>query len=198
MAEADVVFRSQVHSLINSPESSTETRITAIHSVDDQISAWWSSIDSSFQLTQKNTSDMHVNIFPKVLLINIVYHQCLCALHTSIVPLFSWSEGDYTWLSARQLSAQIAYEHAGAASSLLESTIANMPDTSSIPSFVGYAAYCGCATQIPFLWCSETAVRERAQTNFRTNVKMIRILAKHWKFCALLVNQCRLIPLAIC
>jgi len=173
--------------LINSPESSTATRITAIHSLDDQLSTWWSSIDSSFQLGEKDTSNMDANIFPKVLLINIAYHQCLCALHTSIVPLFSWSEGDYTWLSARQLSAQIAYEHAGAVSSLLESTIARMSDASSISSFVGYAAYCGCATQIPFLWCTETRVRERAQINFRTNVKMIRFLAKHWKFCALLV-----------
>jgi len=129
------------------------------------------------------------SILPKVVLIDIVYHQCLCALHSSIVPLFSWSTGDGSWASARQVSAQIAYDHACAASTVLESALTYLPDANSLPSFVAYAAYCGCAIQIPFLWSSEPRIRDRAQKNVRTNVKIIRILAKLWKFSALLVGS---------
>ena len=129
------------------------------------------------------------SILPKVVLLNIVYHQCLCALHSSIVPLFSWSAGDDSWVSARHVSAQIAYDHACTASAVLESALTHLPDANALPSFIGYAAYCGCAIQIPFLWSSEPRIRGRAKTNVRTNVKIIRILAKVWKFSALLVGS---------
>ncbi|OBT75851.1 hypothetical protein VF21_04434 [Pseudogymnoascus sp. 05NY08] len=56
----------------------------------------------------------------------------------------------------------------------------------AIPSFIAYAAYCGCAIQIPFLWCSEPSVREKAHANVRTNIRMIHLSAKYWKFSALL------------
>lgn len=126
---------------------------------------------------------------PRVMLINMVYHQALCALHASIVPLFCWGEGDETWLSARLLSAQVAYEHAGAASQLLGAVLSNYDRVRAMPSFVAYAAYCGCAIQIPFMWSPNPAVKEKAHTNVKTNMEMIRIAAEDWKFSALLVSS---------
>ena len=120
---------------------------------------------------------------------NIVYHQSLCALHASIVPLFSWGAGD-GWLSARQLSAQVAFEHACAASELIHAVLSTFDRLAAMPSFIAYAAYSGCAIQIPFMWSSNTAVKDRARANVRANVKMLHILGAYWKFAALLVSEC--------
>lgn len=57
-----------------------------------------------------------------------------------------------------------------------------------MPSFISYAAYSGCAIQIPFLWSSNPAVRSRAAGNVRANVQMIHEIAVHWKIAALLVR----------
>lgn len=180
--------RSTVLNLIKHPESSTSARVTEIHALDTRISEWWSCLPASLDLTPSSISGTPQSVLHRVLLIHIAYHQCLSALHSSIVPLFSWGVSDDTWLSARNLSAQIAFEHACEASALLEAILKNSNEPSAVPSFIGYAAYSGCAIQIPFLWCSEPSVRKKAHSNVRTNIKMIRILAKYWKLSALLVE----------
>jgi hypothetical protein len=55
-----------------------------------------------------------------------------------------------------------------------------------MPSFIAYAAYCGCAIQIPFLWCSNQEVRRHAIANVGANIKMIETMATYWKIAALL------------
>ncbi|KAK5283854.1 hypothetical protein LTR07_008212 [Exophiala xenobiotica] len=55
-----------------------------------------------------------------------------------------------------------------------------------MPSFIAYGAYCGCAIQIPFMWSSSRSVRERANANVKANMKMINMMARYWKFAALL------------
>ena len=174
---------------MKSPESSIDARVTAIHALDNRIAEWWSKLPTTLRLSPSDVPGLPYDVLPKLLLIHAVHHQCLCALHSSIVPLFSWSAGDDSWLSARQLSAQIALEHAREASALFEAVLTHLPRLSAIPSFVAYAAYCGCAIQIPFMWCSEPAVRERAHANVRINVRIIHILAKYWKFTSLLVGN---------
>ncbi|KIX09067.1 uncharacterized protein Z518_00145 [Rhinocladiella mackenziei CBS 650.93] len=175
-----------VNSLVKSPESSISTRVTAIHALHDRISDWWDKIPASLRMTPSSICGVPQDALPNLLLLHIVHHQCLCALHSSIVPLFCWSPGDNSWLSARQFSAQVAYEHACAVSALIDSVIANYPRLGAIPSFVSYAAYCGCAIQIPFMWSSDSLIRERAHANVKANVQMIHTLAKYWKFSALL------------
>lgn len=143
--------RRAVFNLIKSPESSTSARVTEIHALDGRISEWWSRLPTSLHLTPSSISKMPHNVLPKLLLIHTAYHQSLCAPHASIVPLFSWSASDDTSLSARNLSAQIAFAHACAASALFEAILADSNESRAIPSFIAYAAYCGCAIQ--FLLC---------------------------------------------
>lgn len=142
-----------------------------------------------FKLTSSNIAAVPQEALPKLVLINIVYHQSLCALHASIVPLFCLSPGDGSWSSARQLSAQVAFEHACAASALINVVHSTISQLSSMPSFVAYAAYSGCAIQIPFMWCSNETVRERAHANVKSNIRMIHTMAAYWKFAALLVSN---------
>jgi hypothetical protein len=122
------------------------------------------------------------------LLVHIIYHSCLCALQSSIVPLFSCSTSDGASPYARQLSAQSALQHANAISSLLGAAREVQLDPARMPSFIGYAAYCACAVQIPFLWCSKPEIKQRAHANLLTNLSGIQGIGKHWKFIELLVS----------
>lgn len=180
--------RSAVNSFTKSAESNMSIRMTALHALDDRIANTWCSLPVHLQLTPSSISLVPHDILPNLLLVHTAYHQCICALHSSIVPLFSWSPSDNTWLKARQLSAQTAFEHACNASELFEAVLLNFHRLSAIPSFVAYAAYCGCAIQIPFMWCSQPTVRERANANVKTNIRMIHTLAPYWRFSELLVR----------
>jgi hypothetical protein len=184
----DTISRSSVVSFIKSPDSSLNLRIPGIHELDENISHWWRNLRPDFKLSPSNIATVPRDKLPKILLINIAYHQSLCALHASIVPLFSWSASDDSWSSARQLSAQVAFEQAKLVSALIGAILSTFDSLSAIPGFIAYAAYCACAIQIPFLWCSNLVVKDLAHANIKTNVRLIRSMATYWKFAALLVK----------
>ncbi|KAK1967207.1 hypothetical protein LY78DRAFT_17208 [Colletotrichum sublineola] len=95
---------------------------------------------------------------------------------------YSWGKQEQVPAHALQLSAQIAYDNACAVSELFRSVLEQLPDTSSLPSFVGYAAYCGYAIQIPFMGSSNLAVRETPATNVQVNLQITRSIGLNWKF----------------
>ncbi|OQU96863.1 Fungal specific transcription factor domain-containing protein isoform 3 [Cladophialophora immunda] len=188
-----LTFWCEVNALVKSPESSTSERLQAIYALDDRISKWRTELPDSLQLTVDLVTEIPDEALPNLLLLHIVHHQCLCALHASVVPLFCWSAADATWSAARQMSAQVAYDNACAASVLIDAVLSSFRRLSAIPSFVAYAAYCGAAIQIPFMWSTEPTVKQRAYEHVRANTKMIRTLAKYWKFAALLESHVRYI-----
>ncbi|KAF5587523.1 hypothetical protein FPANT_6868 [Fusarium pseudoanthophilum] len=176
---------SSVVSVIRS-EGDLNSRLQEIFKVENNISSWWNNVPMTFKLDASTISIIPRKDLPKIILTNLTYHQSLCALHSSIVPLFCWSKGDKTYSSARQLSAQVAFDHAVTISILISTILATGYSLSSMPIFVAYAAYSSCAIQIPFLWCSEISVRERAQSNIDANVKMIQGMSRYWKLASLL------------
>ncbi|KAG9500779.1 hypothetical protein J7337_006459 [Fusarium musae] len=176
---------SSVVSVVRS-EVDLDSRLQEIFRVENDISSWWNKVPVAFKLDASTISIIPRKDLPKIILTNLTYHQSLCALHSSIVPLFCWSKGDRTYSSARQLSAQVAFDHAGAISSLISAILTTDYPLSSMPIFVAYAAYSSCAIQIPFLWCSEISVRERAQSNIDANVKIIQGMSSYWKLASLL------------
>jgi hypothetical protein len=176
-----------VISCIKTTEQSFATKLPAIYALHEKISDWWSGLPVEMRLTPTNLAAVPKHMLPRILLINVVHHQCLCALHASIIPLFSWGKGDETWLLARQLSAQLAYEHACTTSELLGAVLSTFDNVNAMPSFIAYGAYCGCAIQIPFMWSSNPSVRNRAHVNVKANMKMINTMSSYWKYAALLV-----------
>ncbi|CEI69321.1 unnamed protein product [Fusarium venenatum] len=177
---------SHVAPAVRCRETILSSRIQQIFAMESKILAWWSSIPLHFKLDASAIPNAHHESMPKILLTNFVYHQSLCALHSSIVPLFSWSKGDTYQSSARQLSAQIAFEHAGAISILIRCILRSAYSMSSMPIFVAYAAYSSCAIQIPFLWCSEPAVKAQSRSNVELNAKIIQGMSSYWKLASLL------------
>lgn len=172
---------SAVNGLIKKPITKIDSRISAIHALDQRISEWWGSLPACLHLMPSDIPDVALDVLPKLLLLHVIYHQSLTALHASIVPLFSWSPGDDSWLSARQISAQVAFDHACTASDLFRAVLTHFSMLSAIPSFVAYAAYCGCAIQIPYMWCSQQTVMEKAHKNVKVNIKIITTLSEYWK-----------------
>ncbi|OAA56300.1 Transcription factor [Niveomyces insectorum RCEF 264] len=126
------------------------------------------------------------NSLPLLLLLRVMYHQSICILHSSIVPLFSYRSDTERILYARQVSAQLAFEHAQAISRLIQAVPHYKIDPDQIPSFVSYAAYSACAVQIPFFWCLNQDVQARVRSNVLANLRIIQHMGKHWKYIALL------------
>jgi hypothetical protein len=185
-----------VNSFVKASQPNSQTRIAAIHQLDAEIRKWWAQFPKNLHLSPETLPKFHRVDLTKVLLIHIVYHQCLCAIHSSIVPLFSWGPDDPTQVLAQQLSAQLAYEHACAISKLLKMVLDYFPDMSSFPSFIGYAAYCSYAVQIPFKSCLNPPVRELAQMNTAVNLWVVQGMSRYWKFMGLLVRTLCLSNLA--
>lgn len=181
------IIRSSVNTLIKSFDGDTQARITAIHRLDAEIRKWWDGIPQNLHLHPSNLASFLRVDLTKLVLIHVVYYQCLCALHSSIVPLFSWGPDEPTHAVAQQLSAQLAYENASATSQFLQMILDFSHETADFPSFVGYAAYCSYAVQVPFRWCLNPSVRETALKNTRANLQVIQGMSKYWEFIVLLV-----------
>ncbi|UZP41761.1 hypothetical protein NXS19_009577 [Fusarium pseudograminearum] len=177
---------SHVAPIVRCKETALSSRIQQIFAIEDKILTWWTNVPLRFKVDASATSDVYPESLPKILLINFIYHQSLCALHSSIVPLFCWSKGDISQSSARHLSAQIAFEHAGAISVLTSRILSTSCSLSAMPIFVAYAAYSSCAIQIPFLWCSEPTVRAKARSNVELNMGVIEGMSSYWKLASLL------------
>ena len=177
--------RSEVYLLVRKSEPNWAQRLASIQALDGRIHEWWSKMHPSLQIS---LAEILSNDLPNLLPVHIIYHSCLCALHASIVPLFSWSTAEGAPPYAQQLSAQSALHHANAISSLLGAAQQAQCDPARMSSFIGYAAYCACAVQIPFLWCTKPEVKQRAHANLLINLGNIQGVSKHWKFIELLVH----------
>lgn len=163
-------------------------RISDIHKFDERISKWWGNVPQHLKLAPTDVPTAHPSWFSKILLLNVLYHQSLCALHASIVPLFCWTTSDESCALARKTSAQIAYDHACSISELIDAVLSHCPKLTTMPAYIPYAAYCGCAIQIPFMWNTDPAVQQRVQLNVKANIKMIGRMAPFWKYADLLVR----------
>lgn len=187
VADTNKLYRSAVFALVKLPESIVGDRFSKIYALDDALAGWWSRLHPDYRLTSANLSEMSVHQLLDVLLVNVVYHQSVSALHASVVPLFSWTPSDDNWASARQASAQRTYEHANIVSDLIAATLDTYPQLAMTHSFLAYAAYSGCAVQVPFAWSSNPVIKKRATTNVGKNMRLIQSMAPYWKFAALVV-----------
>lgn len=178
---------SEVSKAIKEPDVTFTSRLNDIQQLDRGIREGRSKLCDFFPLECDTMAMVPRGDLQRLLLVHIIYHQCLCSLHSSIVPLFSWSPCDDAFAYAQQLSAQTAYENANSISMLLETALDLDWDSRKMPSFIGYAAYCSCAIQTPFVWCSKAEVRQLAVRGIIANLKALQILGSQWMFLNLLV-----------
>ncbi|OJJ68573.1 hypothetical protein ASPBRDRAFT_68120 [Aspergillus brasiliensis CBS 101740] len=181
-----LTFWDKVCSLIQKPWHNFSSRLGAIHEIDNHISNWRSELPPFLKIDgERIPSELQIPL-PILFGLHIIYHQCLCSLHASIVPLFCWGSSVEPFSSARQMSAQIAYDNANSVSNLAKMILNGAYEASRTPSFVGYACYCACAIQIPFLRCANPSVSAQAKQNILTNLKLIQQMGQYWRFISLL------------
>lgn len=180
--------RNQTCELIQKKPRNMQSYLVAVQELDLAVSKWHGGLPASFQTLNQNLPD-DLAVSPTLYLLHFFYHQCMCSLHASVVPLFCW--GGFTNDAnplAQQLSAQTAFEHSRSISSLASSILAGAFPASRGNSFLGYACYCACAVIIPFLRCTNVAVRARAHQDVLANLTLIQELGTYWKFTKLLVT----------
>lgn len=180
-----ILGRSEVQALVKQTNAPWSTHFASLQDLDGRIKQWWARLHCSLRISLVEAPP---TMRPNLLLLHVLYHACLVVLHSSIVPLFSWRPSEKASLYARQLSAQTALHHANAISSLLGAAREAQCEPDMMPSFIGYAAYCACAAQIPFLWCVKLEIKQNAHANLLINLGVIRGIGKYWKFIELLVS----------
>lgn len=179
-----VAVRNEVYQFTKS----ADVKLDTLQSLHSKLEDWKVKISERSDLAVLSVEDVNTQNGPLLTLIHIIYDQCLCALHSSIVPLFSWGKPAGGLDYARQISAQVAYEHAYSISTWLRTLLQSSLPMGRVPSFVGYAAYSSCAIQVPFLWCTNTEVRACARANVIENLRCIQEMGRYWKFISLLVS----------
>lgn len=183
-----IICRNETCELIQKKPRNMQSYLVAVQELDLAVSKWHTGLPASFQNLDQNLLDDSA-ASPTLYLLHFFYHQCMCSLHASVVPLFCW--GGFTNDAnplAQQLSAQTAFEHSRSISSLASSILAGAFPASMGNSFLGYACYCACAVIIPFLRCTNVAVRARAHQDVLANLTLIQQLGTYWKFTKLLVT----------
>jgi hypothetical protein len=178
-----------VNSFVRSLKDTVRENVATVYALDEELRDWWQSLKPAWKLAALNLNNIPEGLFAKVLLINVAYHQCLFALHAAVVPLFSVDSGSVNWNTARQLSAQIAFEHASSTSELISMTLTTSTRISAIPHFVAWSGYSACAILLTFVRSSDEKVKRRAMAQVQANGRLISEIAKYWRFARLLVSQ---------
>ncbi|OAQ71000.1 transcription factor [Pochonia chlamydosporia 170] len=179
----------KVHKFIQSTELEFGERLATIQAMDTELRKWRNSLPEVFTFTETKARNCDPSALSQVLLINVLFHQSLCVLHASIIPLFTFCRVSPGHGDAQTRSAQTAFDHAKHISSLLQKCATSHNKDQS--GFIGYSAYCSSAIQLPFLWCQATDVAARVTTNIKTNSLVMSRVGKRWKLVAGLEKHLR-------
>jgi hypothetical protein len=183
---------SSVYKLISDIEQEPVVRLSALSSMDAELRQWRAYLPHCFSaalLDDTNSDDHRLRV--SVLILHVIYHQSMCALHASVVPLISLGAARHfmPYTHAQRLSAQVAYENACTVSSLVSNAVSRYPgDAYQWSGFVGYALYCSCACQLPFLWSDESSISECASKNIKTNLETMAKIGLNWRYVLNLVS----------
>lgn len=165
-----------------------DQKLLSIQKLDRKLKSWRADLPDIFEIDgARGSSSIHPE---RMLTLHIVYHQAVCTLHSCIIPLFSLNPIAADLRGYFQSSsAQTALFHGRQISDiLLRLKLRNLSHQPMSVAFIGYAAYCSSAIQLPFLWCLNSCVRKSAQANIKVNLEAMRSAGKQWKLVAALVR----------
>ncbi|KAL5315282.1 hypothetical protein ACEPPN_016149 [Leptodophora sp. 'Broadleaf-Isolate-01'] len=112
--------------------------------------------------------------------IHCLYRLCACALHTSIVPLFS--ESPSTPLVSKKLvriSAEESVKHASLMLDMASVLLTTRPDISRLPSIIGYAMFVACTVHFKSL-VAQRRLQKYGTSRFRGAVCILEQLKEYW------------------
>ncbi|KAH8880880.1 hypothetical protein GQ53DRAFT_889362 [Thozetella sp. PMI_491] len=178
-----------VYLFIRDSDLGGSQKLLRIQTLDDQLRAWRRDLHETFELTPGILNAASRSVISQITLLHIGYHQSMCVLHSSIVPLFSLNPTGHDNAYAQKISAQTALEHARHVSAVFRDYLSPSGCTKQASGFVGYAAYCSCAIQLPFLGCTKPEVSLAARANIKLNYEIMGIIGHQWKIIKVLVSR---------
>ncbi|KIW62936.1 hypothetical protein PV04_09823 [Phialophora macrospora] len=177
---------SSIYKFIREADRDPGARLSALNVLDAQLREWRAHLPPCFSLEESASpppNDDRLRL--AILILHVIYHQCMCVLHASIVPLFSLGPARrfLPYVHGQRLSAQVAYQRACKISRIVQNTLSCHPDDAFRWSgFVGYALYCSCAVQLPFLWNVDSGIAENARNNIKANLETMAKIGRNWRY----------------
>ncbi|KAJ6155776.1 hypothetical protein N7470_006342 [Penicillium chermesinum] len=156
----------------------------SLQKLDAELKEWKEGLPTAFSFTPLTTGSTRPEA--NALQLHLVYNQAMCTLHSSIIPLFSFYPQEKNYGFFKSVSAQTALYHARQISEMFIQ--AKMWSRNHATGFMGYAAYCSMAVQMPFLWCEKDHIQQNAHSNIIVNLDRMHAIGRHWKLVAILVE----------
>lgn len=116
----------------------------------------------------------------KLVLIHSLYNLCFCALHSSIVPVFSdFVKNPAVSGSLLRLSALESVNHAVLILDMATTFMNNRLETSRLPSIVGYAMFVASTIHFKSL-VAQGKLRAHGLARFKAAVSILGRLKEYW------------------
>lgn len=177
--------RSSVCRLAHNDKMIMDEKLPLIQKLSSELKEWKKGLPKCVDCSYASSGETVKQA--QALTVHLIYHQTMCTLHSSIIPLFSFQPQEDGYGLFKSVSAQTALYHARQISTMFIQSSNWIGSFAT--GFMGYAAYCSTAVQIPFLWCQKESVRENARTNIIANLDALKAIGRHWKLIALLVGR---------
>jgi hypothetical protein len=116
----------------------------------------------------------------RLLALHSLYHLCACALHSSIVPLFSNTPSNpHIAKKLVRLSAQETVKHASLILDMATAFSSTRPDISKLPSLTGYAMFVATTVHFKSL-VVQHKLEAYAISRFKSVVSILGRLREYW------------------
>lgn len=156
-------------------------RISKLTSLDRRLEDVYENIHPDFRSTT-SAALANAKCDPYRLFgLHAIYHLCACALHSSIVPVFSGASPD-PHISKKQtrLSAEESVKHSIMLADMATTFTSIYIDKSRISSFTGYALFVSCNIQFKAR-VAQGRLRSHGTSRLNAAISIIEELKDYWQ-----------------
>ena len=112
--------------------------------------------------------------------LHLLYRSCNCALHSSVVPLFSNSTTNpYVSKKAVRLAAEESVKHAAIILDMATAFMSSRPDISRLPSMAGFAMFVASTIQFKSLQ-AQRKLQTYGTGRFKAAIFILDRLKEYW------------------
>ncbi|PVH73068.1 hypothetical protein DL98DRAFT_608552 [Cadophora sp. DSE1049] len=155
-------------------------RIATLFELDRRLGIVFENFHPDLQYQQADSLTSPKRDPYRLFSIHSLYRLCACALHTSIVPLFS--ESPSTPLVSKKLvriSAEESVKHASLILDMASVFLTTRPDISRLPSITGYAMFVACTVHFKSL-VAQRRLQKYGTNRFKGAVCILEHLKEYW------------------
>ena len=184
ISDIDSVCRWEVQRFLKVPGEETlhgaSTKIAGLLELDRRMAKIYDSFHPHLQFVNATTFTSPKIDKYRLLTLHLLYRASNCALHSSIVPLFSNSTTNphvskkVVWLSAEE-----SVKHAALMLDMATAFMSSRPDISRLPSIVGFAMFVASTVQFKSLG-AQRKLQTYGTGRFRAAIFILDRLKEYW------------------